>query len=174
MESRRRWLCWDIVIMKNEEREQMNMFSFFQLKVLSAKSDSFNYSCMGRKYSKTLFWEQGETLWNNCNSNKWQAKYCWVFKTWISSLRIKHHCSTRLKDSDHFSVVRLAKVRKCLTWWFFSPCKSMKGYMLKTSFRLFLFIYLLFIFYCCSSTIASIFTPCAPRPSYFNFLRNVF
>ena len=62
MESRRRWLCWDIVIMKNEEREQMNMLSFFQLKVLSAKSDSFNYSCMGRKYSKTLFWEQGETL----------------------------------------------------------------------------------------------------------------
>ena len=43
----------------------MVMFSYFQLQVLSLQSQTHSkYSCMGWKYNKALFWEQGEKKTN--------------------------------------------------------------------------------------------------------------
>lgn len=51
-----RQLCEDIVRLNHEVREQMVMFSYFQLQMLSLQSQTHSkYSCMGWKYNKTLF-----------------------------------------------------------------------------------------------------------------------
>ena len=45
--------------------------------------------------------KKNPTLWSNCDSNKWQAEYCWVFNR-LRSCLLRIHCSMGLRDAVCF------------------------------------------------------------------------
>ena len=107
MESKRKTAVLGYCQIEPWREEQMVMFSYFQLQMPSLQSQTHSkYSCMGWKYNKALFWKKGKkktALWSNCDSNKWQAEYCWMFNTLRSPL-LRICCSMGLKNAIHFHV----------------------------------------------------------------------
>ena len=105
MESKRKTAVLGYCQIEHEGRNRCSCFPVFRCKCCLCKvrliqnilvwAGSTTRHCSGNREGKN------PTLWSNCDSNKWQAEYCWVFNT-LRSCLLRIHYSMGLKDAACF------------------------------------------------------------------------
>lgn len=87
------------------ERTDGHVLLFSAANAVFAKSDSFKIFLYGLEVQQGTVLRAGKEkiLWSNCNSNKQQAEYCWIFNT-LRSCLVRTYCSMELTDSIHFYI----------------------------------------------------------------------